>query len=84
MIKDIVFEVIAREQKCPPEGLTLGTHLEDLGIDSLKAITILYQLEEQLEIEIPNELIETIVTVGDIVTNIEQLQQDSDTECHDA
>ena len=64
--------------------LTLETRLEDLGIDSLKAITILYQLEEQFEIEIPNELIETIVTVEDIVTNIDQLRQNRDTECHDA
>jgi len=83
MINDVVFEAIAREQKCSPEDLTLETRLEDLGIDSLRAITIVYQLEEQLEIEIPNELIETIVTVGDIVTNIDQLRHNSDTECQD-
>ena len=79
----MVFDVIAREQKCSPEDLSLETRLEDLGIDSLRAITIVYQLEEQLEIEIPNELIETIVTVGDIVTNIDQLRHNSDTECQD-
>lgn len=83
MINDMVFDVIAREQKCSPEDLSLETRLEDLGIDSLRAITIVYQLEEQLEIEIPNELIETIVTVGDIVTNIDQLRHNSDTECQD-
>ena len=83
MINDVVFEAIAREQKCSPEDLTLETRLEDLGIDSLRAITIVYQLEEQFEIEIPNELIETIVTVGDIVTNIDQLRHNSDTECQD-
>ena len=84
MVQHVVLEIIAREQKCFPADLTLETRLEDLGIDSLKAITILYQLEEQFEIEIPNELIETIVTVEDIVTNIDQLRQNRDTECHDA
>jgi acyl carrier protein len=84
MVKSAVFDVVAREQKCSPADLALDTRLEDLGIDSLKAITILYQLEEQFEIEVPNELIESIVTVGDIVTNIDQLRQNSDTECHDA
>lgn len=79
----MVFDVIAREQKCSPEVLTLETRLEDLGIDSLKAITIVYQLEERFEIEIPNELIETIETVGDIVASIDQLRHNSDTECHD-
>jgi len=80
----MVFELIAREQKCSPEDLTLDTRLEDLGIDSLRAITILYQLEEQFDIEVPNERIETIVTIGDIVTSIDQLRQNSDTECHNA
>ena len=84
MIKNVVFQAIAQEQKCSPDDLTLETQLEDLGIDSLKAITILYQLEEQLDIEIPNELLETIVTLGDIVTNIEQLRHNSGTECDDA
>ena len=84
MVSNMVFEIIAREQKCSPVDFTLETHLEDLGIDSLRAITILYQLEEQFKIEIPNELIETIVTIGDIVTNIDQLRHNSDTECHDA
>ena len=84
MVKCVVFEAIAREQGCSPEDLTLETRLEDLGIDSLRAITILYQLEEQFDIEVPNERIETIVTVGDIVTNIDQLRQNRNTECHDA
>jgi len=84
MVQHVVYEIIAREQKCSPADVTLETRLEDLGIDSLKAITILYQLEEQFEIEIPNELIETIVTVEDIVTNVDQLRQNRDTECHDA
>ena len=83
MENNVVFELIAREQKCSPADLSLETRLEDLGIDSLKAITILYQLEEQFEIEVPNELIESIVTVGDIVTNIDQLRHNSDTECQD-
>ena len=84
MIKDAVIDVIAREQKCPQEEIDLETRLEDLGIDSLRAITILYQLEEQFSIEIPNELIESIVTVNDIVNGIERLQQNSDSGCQSA
>ena len=83
MIRDAVFEVICQEQKCSPEDFTLETRLEDLGIDSLKAITILYQLEERFELEIPNELIETVVTVGDIVSNIDQLRRNSGAQCQD-
>ena len=73
MIQFVVFEVISRERNCPISELSLDMRLEDLGIDSLKAITILYELEEQLNIEIPNELLETVRTVGDIVSGIDQL-----------
>lgn len=44
--------------------------LSDMGIDSLKAITILFSLENTLGIEISNELIESCQTVDDIVSNV--------------
>ncbi len=72
---EMVTEVIAREQQCAPGNITLTTRLEELGIDSLKAITILYELEEEFDVEIPNEVIETIDTVGDIVSRLEELAE---------
>ena len=74
MIETVVFEVIARERNCTAGDISLDMRLEDLGIDSLKAITILYEIEEQLNIEIPNELVESVRTVGDIVTGIDKLK----------
>ena len=69
---DTVTEVIAREQKCDRRNISPTTRLNDLGIDSLRAITILYELEEEFGVEIPNELIETINTVGDIVDRMQE------------
>ena len=75
-----VIEIIAREAKCSTEQITLNTGLDDLGIDSLKAIVILSELEDRLGIEIPNEIIGSINTVGDIVTKVDELQRNSNTE----
>ena len=72
-----VIEIIAREAKCSTEQITLNTGLDDLGIDSLKAIVILSELEDRLGIEIPNEIIGSIKTVGDIVAKIDELQRNS-------
>ncbi len=58
----------------------MSTGLNELGIDSLKAIIILSELEDLLGIEIPNEIIGSINTVGDIVTKLDELQRISDTE----
>lgn len=76
MVKAAVVEVISRERKCAPEDVTMKTRLSELGIDSLQAITILYELEERFEIEIPNELMENIDTVGDIVSCIDKIRQE--------
>jgi acyl carrier protein len=84
MTKNAVIEVIAQEQKCRPEDIHLNTRLADLGIDSLRAITILYQLEEQFDIEIPNELIETIVTVEDVIREIDGLRRNNVPGCPSA
>jgi acyl carrier protein len=75
-----VIEIIAREAKCSTEQITLNTGLDDLGIDSLKAIVILSELEDVLGIEIPNEIIGSIKTVGDIVNKIDELQRNSNIE----
>ena len=74
MTKDAVFEVIARAQKCSPEDISLTKRLDELGIDSLRAITILYELEEVFDVEIPNEMIESVTTVGDIVDGLDKLR----------
>ena len=44
-----------------------------MGIDSLEAITILYELEKELDVDIPNESVNAIKTVGDIVRKLEHL-----------
>ena len=80
-LQETVFEVISQELSLPSEAFSLETPLEELGIDSLKAITILYELEDRLDIEIPNEVFDLIKNVGDIVHQLQQLTTSSDSAC---
>lgn len=73
MIQTIVLKEISDYLKCQPDKITLSTRLDDLGIDSLGAITILYELEDKLDIEVPNEVFDSLQTVGDILTQIERI-----------
>lgn len=68
-----VANIIVATSGCNFEDVTLTSKLEALGIDSLKAITVLFELEEVFDIEIPNEIIPTIVTVQDIMDKVEEL-----------
>lgn len=71
MILDKVADVIVKTVHCKPEDVKPETKLEELGIDSLKAITVIFELEEAFDIEIPNDAITSIVTVDDILKKLE-------------
>ena len=45
--------------------------VDDLGADSLDLVDLVMSLEEEFDVEIPDEQVENIKTVGDIVKYIE-------------
>lgn len=47
--------------------------IDDLGADSLDIVDLVMTLEEEFDTEIPDEDIENLRTVGDIVKYIEEL-----------
>ena len=63
--------IIAEVLNIEPEDVTMAaTFVDDLGADSLDIFQIIMGLEEEFDIEIPNEAAEQIVTVGDAVEQI--------------
>ena len=58
--------IIAEVLNIEPEEVTMAaTFVDDLGADSLDIFQIIMGIEEEFDIEIPNEAAEQIVTVGD-------------------
>ena len=47
--------------------------VDDLGADSLDVVELLSQLEDEYGIMIPDDEVETLVTVADVVAEIEKL-----------
>jgi acyl carrier protein len=58
-ITDEVRQIIAKELKIPLERLTPDTALQDLGVESLDLIEIVFALEEKFDIDIPYNANET-------------------------
>jgi acyl carrier protein len=52
-ITDLVRQIISKELKIPLERLTADTALQDLGVESLDVIEIIFALEEKFDISIP-------------------------------
>ena len=66
-LQGIIAEVLNIER----EDVTMAaTFVDDLGADSLDIFQIIMGIEEEFDIEIPNEAAEQIVTVGDAVEQI--------------
>lgn len=57
------------------DSLTMNTNVaDDLGADSLDVVEVLMSIEDEFKVEIPDEEIENIKTIGDLVTYIENNQ----------
>ena len=66
-------EIIADVLNVDPNEVTMETTFaDDLGADSLDVFQIIMGIEEEFDIEIPNEEAEKIVTVGDAVEQIKK------------
>lgn len=72
MVLDKMKDILVEQLECNPEDITMESLLvDDLGADSLDAIDIVMSVEDTFKVEVPDEIIEKIETVGDIVNYIE-------------
>ena len=68
-----VANVIARMQHIPAESVTLDKTFEDLKMDSLDGINVLFEVESEFHLEIPDESVQSIRSVREMVDGIEVL-----------
>ena len=75
MIFDKVKAIIADQLGVDENTIEMDSSIvEDLGADSIDAIDLILSIQEEFDVEIPDEAVEGIKTVGDIVKYIEDNQ----------
>ena len=67
-----ILKVIADSQKLPLEKVTIDSTFEELGIDSLDGVNILFALENEFNISIPDEGVQSLRTVRQMVDALEK------------
>lgn len=71
MIFENVKKIINEQLGINEDEITMDSNfLEDLGADSLEIIDLIMALESEFDLEVPEEDIEEIETVGDVVSYI--------------
>ena len=75
MVLEKVKAILAEQFDVEEDKITADTDLqEDLGADSLAVVDLLMSIEDEFEVEVPDEEIENIKTVGALVSYIEDNQ----------
>ena len=65
--------VIAKCQRIPPETVTIDKTFQELNIDSLDGINILFALEGEFDLDIPDDDAKQIRSVRQAVEGIQKL-----------
>lgn len=72
MVFEKVKKFLGEQLEVDPEGITMETNIADeLGADSLDVVELLIAIEEEFGVEIPDDKIEGLRTVGSVVDYIQ-------------
>ena len=68
-----IIETIAQTQRIPAESITLDSTFEELKIDSLDGINLVFALENKYGINIPDESVHNLRSVRETVDGVRKL-----------
>lgn len=76
---DRLQRILAADYEIPPARLAPSAALEDLGVDSLGVMELLFKVEDEFHIHVPT-VQTSLLTIQDVVDFIDQLVKTQNTE----
>ena len=74
MVFEKIAEIIANQFDVEVDSISMETSfVDDLKADSLDVVEIIMAIEDEYGIEVPDEKLENVKTVGDVVGYIEKV-----------
>ncbi len=77
-VSDRVRRVFATFKKMSPDEITMETTFDDLGLDSLDGLNLIFELEEEFDIMVPDDKVQSMKSVAEVVEGIEYLLANPD------
>jgi acyl carrier protein len=68
-----VLTIIAETQRKDPALVTIDSSFEELGIDSMDGVNIVFALENEFNINVPDEEVKNIKSIRDLVDGVRRL-----------
>ncbi len=79
MLEEKVIEIITRVQKLEPGRVTICSTFDELGIDSLDGVNLLFAFEEEFKINIPEHVAQQMKSVRQVVEGLQAVLDKSQT-----
>ena len=71
-MKDRILEIIAEQFNVKVEDLDEDTNfVDDLNIDSIELLELVMTIEDEFDLELEDEVLENLTTVGDVIDYID-------------
>ena len=77
-IQQTVIDIIAREQHLDRSAITMESTFAELGIDSLDGINILFAVEAELNVSIPDTVAQQMKSVRQVVDSLTRVLEGGD------
>ncbi len=68
-----IITLIAKSKSIPPDTITPESTFDELQIDSLDKINLTFEVEDAFAIEIPDDSLNSLRTVSDVVNGVNGL-----------
>lgn len=77
-IEEKVIEIIEREQHLEPGTVKPTSTFAELGIDSLDGVNILFAVEEEFKVEVPDAIAQNMRSVTQVVDSLARVMEGRD------
>ena len=67
-----VIEIIAKKKKLDPSTITLASTFQQLAIDSLDGMDLVFTFEDTFNISVPDNVVQQMKSVSDVVNGLRQ------------
>ena len=75
MVFEKIRQILCDQLDVQEDDVTMESNIaENLGADSLDVVDLIMSIEDEFEIEVPDDQVENIKTVGDVVNYIENIK----------
>lgn len=72
-VAERVIKVFADFKKMSPDDITMDTTFDELGLDSLDGLNLIFELEEEFDLTVPDDKVAEMKSVSQAVEGIEAL-----------